>query len=319
MKTLLVLSPQPELADVIRSGLNPEQYRIVYHATLEEAEPLLAHGLASLCVLDVELTGVQGIWIVEKIRRRHPKVPLIIFTGAKQTEWEEEAYMHGVSHVLTKPVRPRLLATLLDRLFGAPGAKPDAAASPVSAAPAPLPPPAVAPSFDTSTQGASSHMQPLAVLRDFSSILTHSLDADAMLKQFLLLLREILSINRAAIFVRLPYTDIEVEANPAEGRRLRPACAIGLSPGLLEHFEMSFDSGIAGQLFKLGRILRRHSDESRADVETQKEFELLGAQVAVPMLDRETLIGVAVFDGRVTGEPLLNSELQLIFHLLDRN
>ena len=48
MKTLLVLSPQPELADVIRAGLNPEQYRIVYHATLEEAEPLLAHGLAWL-------------------------------------------------------------------------------------------------------------------------------------------------------------------------------------------------------------------------------------------------------------------------------
>jgi nitrogen fixation/metabolism regulation signal transduction histidine kinase len=45
---------------------------------------------------------------------------------------------------------------------------------------------------------------------------------------------------------------------------------------------------------------------------------LLGAQVAVPVLDRETLIGVAVFDGRVTGEPLVNAELELIFHLLEQ-
>ncbi len=54
------------------------------------------------------------------------------------------------------------------------------------------------------------------------------------------------------------------------------------------------------------------------DVETQKEFELLGAQVAVPILDRETVLGVAVFDGRITGEPLVNPELELIFHLLEQ-
>ena len=105
---------------------------------------------------------------------------------------------------------------------------------------------------------------------------------------------------------------------PENRRRLRAVAAIGLSPGLLEHFELSLDSGIGGQLFRLGRILRRDSDEARADVETQKEFELLGAQVAVPIPDREAIAGVAVFDGRVTGEPLVNVELELIFHLLEQ-
>jgi signal transduction histidine kinase len=56
----------------------------------------------------------------------------------------------------------------------------------------------------------------------------------------------------------------------------------------------------------------------RQDIEAQKEFELLGAQVAVPILDRETAIGVAVFDGRITGEALMNSELELVFHLLEQ-
>ena len=99
---------------------------------------------------------------------------------------------------------------------------------------------------------------------------------------------------------------------------LRATAAIGLSSGLLEHFELSLDAGIGGQLVRLGRILRRDSDEARADAEAQKEFELLGTQVAVPMLDRETIVGVAVFDGRVTGEPLVNVELELIFHLLEQ-
>ncbi|HEX9046804.1 MAG TPA: ATP-binding protein, partial [Verrucomicrobiae bacterium] len=32
----------------------------------------------------------------------------------------------------------------------------------------------------------------------------------------------------------------------------------------------------------------------------------------------ETIVGVAVFDGRVTGEPLVNVELEMIFHLLEQ-
>ena len=103
-----------------------------------------------------------------------------------------------------------------------------------------------------------------------------------------------------------------------DSRRLHSVCAIGLSPGLLQHFELSFEAGIGAQIFRLGRILRQSGEEVRTDVETQKEFELLGAQVAVPILDRETVLGVAVFDGHITGEPLVNSELELIFHLLEQ-
>ncbi len=91
-----------------------------------------------------------------------------------------------------------------------------------------------------------------------------------------------------------------------------------MANGLLEHLELSLDSGIGAQVSRLGRILRRDSDEARLDAETQKEFELLGARVAVPIVSRDAVIGVAIFDGRVTGEPLVNVELELIFHLLEQ-
>ena len=51
-------------------------------------------------------------------------------------------------------------------------------------------------------------------------------------------------------------------------------------------------------------MLRRDSAEAERDPQMRKEFDLLSAQVAIPVLDRETLVGVAVFDGRVTGESL---------------
>ena len=313
MKTLLVLAAHPELAETLRAAVNPEQYRIIHRATLDEAEPLLAHGLAGACIVDVEMTGVQEMWILEKLRRRAARCPIIVYTGAKQWEWEEEAYLQGAAYVLAKPVRVKMLAALLDRLWAA------ATPSPASAVPAPVAPreadrPAAAVLSPSSLQ---ANYQSLGALRGFSAILTYSLDANAMLKQFLLLLRELIGINRAAIFVRQPGHWLGGRLSAEASLQMRAACAIGLSPGLLEHFELSFESGIGGQVTRLGRILRRSSEETRQDAEAQKEFELLGSQVAVPILDRETVVGVAVFDGHITGEPLANAELELIFHLLE--
>ncbi len=285
---------------------------------MDEAEPLLAHGLVELCVLDVELSGVQGLWAVEKVRRRAPKCPVLVLAGVRQSEWEEEAYLQGVAQVVTKPIRPRMLQVLVDRLLNAPGPTPaetSAYASsteflslpsvkrsggPVDAAPAPT----LAQNFE--------------VLRKFSGILTHSLHAEGMLRQFLLLLREMFSMNRAVIFLRQPSSAFSESRTSDESRRLRSVCSIGMATGLLEHFELSLDAGTGAQLFRLGRILRRTSDEILRDPEAQKEFELLGVQVAVPILDREKILGVALFDGRITGEPLVNAELELIFHLLEQ-
>lgn len=307
MKTLLVLSSHPELAESIRSGLSPENYRIIHRTGQDEADPMLAHGLAHGVIIDVEFNGVQNIWLVERLRRRNARCPIIVFAGNKQVEWEEEAYLRGASHVLSKPVRPRALAALLERLF--------AVATPPAAPVAPRTESSGGTSFLTAP---SAFAQPLSLLRSFSSLLTHSLNSDAMLRQFLLQLREIVSVNRAAIFLRPNYAGDNSPVTPEDSRRLRAAAAIGISPGLLEHFELSLDSGVGGQLFRLGRILRRGGDEIRTDQEAQKEFELLGGQVAVPIFDRDSLLGVAVFDGRITGESLTNPELEFIFHLLEQ-
>jgi len=305
-----VLAEHPDFAEAIRTGVNPEHYRVIARTDLADAEPLLEHGLAEACIVDVELTGVQGIWMLEKLHRKAPRCPVILYAGTKQSEWEEEAYLQGVTHVLTKPVRARMLATLLDRLW-----LPPTGTGPTLPA---LQSPPPEPIKSAEMERAPAATQTLGVLRDFSGILTHSLNAERMLNQFLLLLREILSINRAVIFLRQPVAGFGNAPVVAKSRRLRAASAIGLSPGLLQHFELSFEAGIGGHLLRLGRILRRSGEVARLDVETQKEFELLGAQVAVPILDRETVLGVAVFDGRITGEPLVNSELELIFHLLEQ-
>ena len=312
MKTLLVLAQHPEFINAVQAAVGSGEFRVLHRTNWEEAEPLLLHNLAHACLLDADMTGVQTLWLIEKMRRALPRLPIIVCSSTTPWELEEEAYLKGVTQVVHKPIRARMFTALLSRFLSeTPAGEPTVAPS--------------IPAFDTArfaqaetsspvTAGSSATLQ---ALRDYSSILTHSLNAEGMLKQFLLFLRETLGINRAAIFLRPADAAFGGGVPATDSRRLQPASALGLPSGLLEHFELSFDAGIGGLVFRLARILRRQSDETRSDVEAQKEFELLGVQIAVPILDRETVIGVAVFDRRVTGESLTNPELELIFQLLE--
>jgi signal transduction histidine kinase/DNA-binding NarL/FixJ family response regulator/GAF domain-containing protein len=313
MKTLLVLSQHPDFAEAIRTAADPESFRVVHRLNVDEAEPLLHGGLFNASILEVDPAETDWVWTIEKLRRRAPQTPILVFTESRHWEWEEEAYLMGVTHVLLKPVRARLLNAVLNRsLAGAapavarptsPGSTSRIASRPEESGPAPLP------------AHAGVHHS-LEISRQFSAILAHSLDAQAMMKKFLLLLREMLGVNRAAVFLQVAAPSLGGGA-VAQSRTLGKCCAIGLPSGLLEHFELTYDSGIGGSLYRTGRILRRWSEEAREEAQVQQEFELLGAQVALPILDGETLIGVAVLDSRITGEPLSNPELELIFHLLE--
>jgi signal transduction histidine kinase len=308
MKTILVVAQHPELGETIRASLSPDQYRVVTRLTTEEAEPLLNHGLVDVCVIDADQANVQAVWMIERVRRLLPNCPVLVYTGARQWEWEEEAYLRGARHVLAKPVRPRMLNSLLDNLGGA--SRPAVTTEARLSSSQPAPPAA-------KSEASQTSFETLHVLRDFSAVLSHSLDAEALLKQFLLLLREVIGVNRSVVFLRDPGSGFGDVAGTRASRRLRSVCAIGLPQDLLAQVELSFDGGIGAYLYRQGRILRRELREAQEDPDIKKEFDLLGVQVAVPVLDRETLVGIAAFDGRVTGEPLSNAELELVFHLLE--
>ena len=311
MKTILVLSPHPAFAESVQSSLDTASIRIIHRVNAGECEPLLVHGLVTACILDADLLGVESVWVIERLRRFNSKVPLIAFTEKINPEWEEEIFLRGVTQVLPKPVRTRLLNSVLERL----GVAPAGLAAPETGGPANFRSPA---SELASASHAVNLTQTLDVIRNFSSILTHSLNAEGMLQQFLQFLREMLSVNRAAIFLNRPDSAPAEKISLPDTRTLRSVASIGLTGGLLEHFSISLDSGLGAQVSRLGRIVRRDSPEILGNPAALKEFEMLGAQVAMPITSRDSLIGVAVLDGRVTGEALVNSELELIFRLLEQ-
>jgi signal transduction histidine kinase/CheY-like chemotaxis protein len=308
MKTILVLASHPALADSLRTALDPARYRVVHRLNTDEAEPLLAHALVQVCVIDAETVETQGMWLFDKIRRRLPSAPIIVYAEEGKWPLEEEVYLAGVKHVLRKPVRARMLEALLEQTPASAPGRPGAPARPGGVARAGEP---VLP-----RTGAEASLKALQNWREFSRLLPNSLNTEALLKQFLLRLREVTGVNRAAIFLRPP-----VITGPAQGveggRFLRSVAAIGLSSGAIEQLELSLETGVGGYVFHQGRILWRDSAEAQGDSEIEREFSLLSAQVVVPILAQQSLVGLAAFDGRITGEPLSKEELEIIFHVLE--
>ena len=307
MKTILVLASHPGLAESLRLALAPERYRIVHRLNTEEAEPLLEHGLAHVCVLDAEAVETLGLWVLEKIRRRLPGAPIIVYAEEGQWALEEEAYLAGVQHVLRKPVRPKILEMILDQPAAAPSARPAGTRRPSAGGTEFL---------TASRPGNETTLRALQSWRDCSGLLSNSLNTEALLKQFLLRLRALTGVNRAAIFLRPPaFTGA---GSTAEGARfLRSVASIGLSSGALDELELSLETGVGGHAYHQGRILWRDSAEAQGDSEMDREFALLGAQVVVPILAQQSLVGLAAFDARITGEPLSKEELEVLFHVLE--
>ena len=306
MRTLLVITKQPSLAAAVATVLDTAKFQLITKEAVGEAEFLLSRGAIDAAILDVELTDARAVRLIEELKSFAPDCPILIYTGDAQWEWEEDAYLLGVAHVLTKPVRGKLLNTLLDRLF------PDDEPS------RPLALQATTAAIETSIlRPYVDQVRALEALRRFSGVLTHSLDSTGLLKQFLLLLREIIGVNRAIIFLRKPAGGLGDSPLAQDDRWLRSACAIGHDQSVLQHFALSLGAGIGGHLHRQGRILRASSHDAQSNREIAKEFQLVGAEVAIPILDRESLLGVVVFDERLTGEPYANEELALIFHMLE--
>jgi signal transduction histidine kinase len=98
---------------------------------------------------------------------------------------------------------------------------------------------------------------------------------------------------------------------------LRPAHTIGHEPGLIHEFPLSLANGIGNYLYRHARILRADQPDARANREITKEFATLGSAIALPIHDREMLLGVLVIDERITGGGFADDELAQLFHWLE--
>lgn len=277
-------------------------HKIIRKDDLDASRPLMESG-----VFDLVVIPDSSLPLIPSVKTAAGTVPVIVIATGTAPDTEQRAYTNGADLVLRAPLSLAVFTKATRALLSVTPGR--IAALPSRAVPTPV-------------TAASPAITDLEVLRNFSRVLGYSLDHKLFAQHFVLKLREILSVNRIALFLEPAPSAPPAQTGGHYNRdRLTCVAAVGISKDLLDCIELSRQAGIGQHITRYAQILRADSGSSapftEVDPKIGREFDILGCQVALPINDRERTLGVALIGGRVTGNPLDDSELQLVYHLLE--
>lgn len=272
---------------------------------LGAAEPALNAGLFDAAALIPHSADAAAAGAIGQLRARHPGLRIVVYVAATPAE-ENVLYLAGADLVLRPPLSREAIEAVMGRF----------------AAPVPATQPYLPLAFHPA-QPAPDPRQPnntLGVLRDLSKILGGSIDDRQFPQVFLAKLREILGVNRLALFVEM------TGAQPWQGQaavstRLTCIASVGVPKAIIDCFELSRSHGVGEHVARTGQILRHPLEapptHRQDDPRVLRELEILGGRVAMPVHDRERCIGALVLGGKLTGDALSASELEIVYHLME--
>lgn len=300
MLNLLVITTQADASKRIPGMLSDHRCKVTIRPEVAATNSLVQQGLFDAIILAPSGSSEHTLDEIRALRRMNRQTPIAVVVKSAPLAWEESALSSGADLILREPIAAMHLERALDRFMPP---------EPVSLAPATLP---SAQAIGAVSRGA------LEILRDFSHILGYSLDHKLFAEQFVRKIRDLVGVSKIAVFLEKPRVPHD-HTNP--GDRLSCATAIGISPEILDCFELSRSAGIGAHMVHSPQILQAASEHGRVltahDQKAQREFEILGCGVAVPISDRTRTIGVAMIGAHVTGRAFSSDELQLLFLLME--
>ncbi|MBI5394436.1 MAG: GAF domain-containing protein [Verrucomicrobia bacterium] len=330
MKTALLLTDSPEtqrlLSEIVGDNTHLVLLPVPVDPTREKFDALFAMWLrlSESVIVDAVSLGEASRWAIESLAAasaRERQAVVVRATAQQQSlypiqpDWlvvsEKDGY-DQLKQSLTNYFNLRQTQShlkrandLIARQRNTTGGNQPCPARPAGAAP-------VGSAFDL--------YQYRDALKSVTRVLGQHLDDRTLLVEFFQLVRELLGVAKLVIFMRPVQTDLFQGHSGPVGQRLSAMVNTGISPEVAEHFRLTVDGGIGGLLSREPKILHRAkiSDTLGLDYDQQaaREFDLLGTEIAVPILDNDQLLGVLTFSGKVTGEPLRNEDLELVFHLM---
>jgi len=118
---ILIVDDEADIRALIAGILDDEGFRTRWAATAEEALASLKRRRPSLIILDIWLQGSQmdGIQVLELVRRDHPQVPVIMISGHGTIETAVSAIKKGAYDFIEKPFKSDRLILLVERAIEA--------------------------------------------------------------------------------------------------------------------------------------------------------------------------------------------------------
>ncbi len=100
---ILVIDDDESLRRVLEYNLAQEGYAVLTAASGEQGLELLKKERADLVVTDVRMSGMDGLQVLEAVRKVDPNIQVIILTAFGSIEMAVEAMKAGAFHYISKP------------------------------------------------------------------------------------------------------------------------------------------------------------------------------------------------------------------------
>ena len=113
---LLIVDDEPDmlkLLGMIIRGKTP--YEIITTNNPAEALDLIGRGGYDLVITDLKMPGLDGVEILDAVKRYDENIPVIIMTAYGTIETAEEALSKGAFDFITKPFRKEQILFTIEK------------------------------------------------------------------------------------------------------------------------------------------------------------------------------------------------------------
>jgi two-component system NtrC family response regulator len=100
---ILIIDDDESLRRVLEYNLAQEGYAVLTAASGEQGLDHLRKEGADLVVTDVRMAGMDGLRVMEEVRKLDPSIQVIILTAFGTIEMAVEAMKAGAFHYISKP------------------------------------------------------------------------------------------------------------------------------------------------------------------------------------------------------------------------
>jgi DNA-binding response OmpR family regulator len=109
MSSALVVDDDPTVGDIVGAYLERAGFEVHRAADGATALALAAGATPDVVVLDLMLPGIGGLEVCRRLRRDHPRVPVVMLTALGEEEDRILGLEVGADDYVTKPFSPREL------------------------------------------------------------------------------------------------------------------------------------------------------------------------------------------------------------------
>ncbi len=113
---VLIVDDEPDMLSLLSMIIKEKTpYDINTTNNPIEAVELAKHGNYDLVIADLKMPGIDGIELLEAVKRSDQDIPIIIITAYGTVEAAQEAMQKGAFDFITKPFRKEHILFTIDR------------------------------------------------------------------------------------------------------------------------------------------------------------------------------------------------------------